>query len=66
MTAILFVAERDKSGVGGGEGYFYFYLEAMNEQELSGGKTTAKSRALQREAHRGELQAGGMGSCSQC
>jgi len=69
MTALLFVAGRDKLGVGGGEGYFCFYLEAINEQELSGGKTTAKSQVLQREAHRGAsslLQPGGMGRCSQC
>lgn len=35
VADLLFTAKRDESGVGGGEGYFCFYLEAINDQELS-------------------------------
>lgn len=35
MADILFTTKRDKLGVGGEEGSFCFYVEAINEQELS-------------------------------
>ena len=46
VADLLFTAKRDKLGVGGGEVSFCFYLEAINEQEPSWGKTIVKSQAL--------------------
>lgn len=68
MADLLFTAKRDKLGVGGGESSFCFYLEAINEQELSEVKPQSRARcfASYRRSMQRSTPGGGQGWLFKC